>query len=399
MGIERWSVIPASNNSAPPNGWPEGQAPSTVNDCARQMMADIRTKWQDAEWFNWGHAPTRLSNTTFKIATDVSAIYPEDRRVKLYDTTTLYASIVSAIYSAPDTTITLTMDSGAMSSSLSSVAVSIISPTNTSIPSNIVATGDRITKEITQNTHGFAVKDVLRFNGTIYAKAQADSAANSEVVGIVYEVADVNTFTLLMSGKLSGATSLTAGTVYFLSPSSAGTLTDTAPSTAGQVNKPLLVADSTTSGYFINYRGTVITTASTLVAASQSEMETESATAGLFVGPSVVKYSPGTAKAWIKWNGTGTVAINASYNVTSITDNGSGDTTITIANDFSSADYSAVGGPVFFDNGGATVSGTLLQTRRTPADQAVGSFRVISATVANTAIDCIINFMTFFGDQ
>ena len=30
-------------------------------------------------------------------------------------------------------------------------------------------------------------------------------------------------------------------------------------------------------------------------------------------------------KAWVNFNGTGTVAIRASYNVTSITDNGTGD--------------------------------------------------------------------------
>jgi hypothetical protein len=33
---------------------------------------------------------------------------------------------------------------------------------------------------------------------------------------------------------------------------------------------------------------------------------------------------PGTAKAWVNFNGTGTVAIRASYNVSSITDNGTG---------------------------------------------------------------------------
>jgi hypothetical protein len=37
---------------------------------------------------------------------------------------------------------------------------------------------------------------------------------------------------------------------------------------------------------------------------------------------------PGTAKAWVNFNGTGTVAIRASYNVSSITDNGVGDYTV-----------------------------------------------------------------------
>lgn len=36
----------------------------------------------------------------------------------------------------------------------------------------------------------------------------------------------------------------------------------------------------------------------------------------------------GSAKAWVNFNGTGTVAIRASFNVSSITDNGAGDYTV-----------------------------------------------------------------------
>jgi len=36
----------------------------------------------------------------------------------------------------------------------------------------------------------------------------------------------------------------------------------------------------------------------------------------------------GLAKAWVNFNGTGTVAIRASFNVSSITDNGTGDYTV-----------------------------------------------------------------------
>lgn len=36
----------------------------------------------------------------------------------------------------------------------------------------------------------------------------------------------------------------------------------------------------------------------------------------------------GSAKAWVNFNGTGTVAIRASYNVSSITDNGVGNHTV-----------------------------------------------------------------------
>ena len=48
-----------------------------------------------------------------------------------------------------------------------------------------------------------------------------------------------------------------------------------------------------------------------------------------------------TARAWINFNGTGTVAIRDSHNVSSITDVGSGRTTVTFASAMSSGTYSA----------------------------------------------------------
>jgi len=47
----------------------------------------------------------------------------------------------------------------------------------------------------------------------------------------------------------------------------------------------------------------------------------------------------GSAKAWVNFNGTSTVAIRASYNVSSITDNGTGDYTINFTNAFTDANY------------------------------------------------------------
>ncbi len=50
-----------------------------------------------------------------------------------------------------------------------------------------------------------------------------------------------------------------------------------------------------------------------------------------------------TAKAWVNFNGTGTVAIRASGNVSSITDNGTGDYTVNFTVAMVDANYSAVG--------------------------------------------------------
>lgn len=50
----------------------------------------------------------------------------------------------------------------------------------------------------------------------------------------------------------------------------------------------------------------------------------------------------GSAKAWVNFNGTGVVAIRASFNVSSITDNGTGDYTVNFSTAFADANYSAV---------------------------------------------------------
>lgn len=49
-----------------------------------------------------------------------------------------------------------------------------------------------------------------------------------------------------------------------------------------------------------------------------------------------------TAKAWVNFNGTGTVAIRASGNVSSITDNGTGDYTVNFTNAMVDANYCLV---------------------------------------------------------
>jgi hypothetical protein len=54
----------------------------------------------------------------------------------------------------------------------------------------------------------------------------------------------------------------------------------------------------------------------------------------------------GLAKAWVNFNGTGAVAIRASYNVSSITDNGTGDYTVNFTTALADADYAATFGTV-----------------------------------------------------
>lgn len=135
-GIEAWSSTAASNNSAPPNGWPEGQAPSTVNDCARQMMASIRTWFENAQWINLGYTHTYASSTSVTISgVDVTSIYTAGRRIKAVGsgTGTIYGKVASSSFST-NTTINFTWDSGSLSNEALTIYVGILTPTNSAIP-------------------------------------------------------------------------------------------------------------------------------------------------------------------------------------------------------------------------------------------------------------------------
>ena len=140
--ISVWSTTPSANGTlgSPPIYWPEGQAPSTVNDCARQMMSAIRTQWNDAQWFDWGYSVSRIAGNKFRVTSatastvTISNVFVVGGRVKLYDTSTLYGTVTEVSASATSVNVTFTPDSGSLTSSFTSVYNSIITPNNTALP-------------------------------------------------------------------------------------------------------------------------------------------------------------------------------------------------------------------------------------------------------------------------
>ena len=73
-----------------------------------------------------------------------------------------------------------------------------------------------------------------------------------------------------------------------------------------------------------------------------------------------------SARAWVNFNGTGTVAIRASGNVSSITDNGTGDYTVNFTTAMPDANY-AVSGSASADGAGSAGLGFSNESRTTTA--------------------------------
>lgn len=85
------------------------------------------------------------------------------------------------------------------------------------------------------------------------------------------------------------------------------------------------------------------------------------------------------ARAWVNFNGTGTVAIRASGNVSSITDNGNGNYTVNFTTAMPDANYSACIT--------ARAATSNLFAASLAADVSVGSFNFITSNSSNVVTD------------
>jgi hypothetical protein len=128
----------------------EGMLPSNINNAFRDIMADIRQHYNTAEWIEYGdgagtYTATYASATSFTIdGVDVTAIYHAGRRIKLTAATpgTIYGTVSSTSFST-NTTVNITWDSGSLSSeAITSVHIGVLSKTNNSIPTGVIAAGN-----------------------------------------------------------------------------------------------------------------------------------------------------------------------------------------------------------------------------------------------------------------
>ena len=112
--------------------------------------------------------------------------------------------------------------------------------------------GGGSTSDITQSSHGFAVKDAIRHNGSSWVKAQAN-ATTTLALGIVTAVADSNNFTIAQSGRFElSSHGLTVGQWYYLSSAAAGGLVTTEPA----ISQPIVYVESASFIYVYQYRPT-----------------------------------------------------------------------------------------------------------------------------------------------
>ena len=130
MTVSNYSTTAINNTSINGVNISEGMSPSDVNNSIREQLKDVRTVWNDKEWFLLGDGDgtttfTRASATSITVASDITSSYHVGRRIKIVgsNTGTIFGKIATSAYSSPNTTVTFTFDSGTINASDSTVSV------------------------------------------------------------------------------------------------------------------------------------------------------------------------------------------------------------------------------------------------------------------------------------
>lgn len=126
----------------------------------------------------------------------------------------------------------------------------------------------------------------------------------------------------------------------------------------------------------------------TVTAATQSDQETGTSTA-VAVVPGVQHHHASAAKAWVYFTTVTTTSNLASYNISSLTDNGVGDTTINFTTSFSSANYAAV----ITVKAASGIAGLSRVSSKTSS-----AIRILTFDTASGTIDVGHMDAAFFGD-
>lgn len=252
-----------------------------ISDDLRVIQAAVRLQFEGDQWRDLGHVPTRTGNTTFTVPGDQTAFYTTGTPIRCDDSTMLYGLVVSSAYTSL-TTVTVVLDSGNLSASLTAVALGV------------------------ENGNGLIRKGVTPTAGD-------DSTNLATTAYTLDEIASALNNSPALGGNPTAATQATGNNTTRIA-TTAFTVAEIASVLA---NSPALGGNPTAATQTSGNNSTRIAT----TAYVQTEI---SALAPL----------SGGAKFWIDCDAAGN--INASYNVASITDTGTGIVYVTISTDFSS---------------------------------------------------------------
>ena len=342
-GVSSWSTTAASNATADSNvNWAEGQAPSSVNDSARAMMASVK-KWQN----------------------DISGT------ITTGGTSTAYTITTNQVFAS----------AAAMSGAF---LVFIPHATCGAAPTLAV---DGLTARNINTSTGVNVATGALLVGTPYAVTYIHASTEFILLGAL----GVLGATSVSSLTVTGATALNGGLTM---DSTAFTVADTSGNTA--IAGTLAVTGATTVAGLTASGAISGATAAGAMIATQAQEETGTAV-NVLSTPGRQHFHPLHPKAWCNFNGTGTPGVTVGSGVTSITDNGTGDYTVNWTTAFSTANYGSL-----YSAGANTGASIFVAPDRnaggTQSNPAAASQQITTFTTSFTANDSPRVYVGAFGD-
>jgi hypothetical protein len=155
-----------------------------------------------SEWLLYAGPATYINATQFSVVGDATAIFDNYRRVKAtISGTDRYGTVTGAsVYALGVTTVTLTLDSGVLDSSLSTIYYGLLDPANPSFDTTQIKTGVQKQTWVAFTTSGTSGTYTLTPNPAI------TSYAVSEKFNVTFNAASSTTNTININGL--GAKSL-----------------------------------------------------------------------------------------------------------------------------------------------------------------------------------------------
>jgi len=348
-GLHFWSTTAATNATADSAvNWAEGQAPSSVNDSARALMASAAKTYKDLA----GTITTGGTSTAYTITTNQVFASASD----------MSGAILTFIpHTTSGASPTLAVDG--------LTARQIRSATSTNVATGALIAGTPYTVTYIHASTEFILHQGLGVFGALTVSSLTSSGAVLPSANDAAALGASGTAWADLFLASGGVINWNAGN-YTLTHS-AGALAASGTFSATSITASAALSGATAAGSMI---------------ASQAEQETGSATDKV-VTPGRQHFHPSAAKAWVTFNNAGTIA--ASYNVTSVTRNSAGNYTITIANDFSSAAYAIT----------TAVQHSTISAQSQILSQAAGSF-VLNCYRPDTfaQLDVEVAHVVCFGD-